>query len=162
MTEKKLPHWNDLPSIDLYKEQVLEYLDHVLVDLEVKPITSAMINNYTKHQWIPAPIKKKYSRKHVAHILVIAVLKEVFELSEIDRAVRYERKAFGLEGAYEHFIDELEKALTLIKDPLRGYLFEDANPDGQELKIMRTAALAFALRKLARQQMFQQPQGDPQ
>lgn len=149
-----LPHWNDLPSIDLYKEQVLELLDGVLKELDIKPITSSMINNYTKQKWIPAPIKKKYSRKHVAHILVIAVLKEVFELSEIDRAIHYERSAFGLESAYDHFIEELEKALLLIKEPHRANLFVDNENDAQEIRIMRYAALAFAIRKMARNLMF--------
>ena len=72
-----LPRLEELPNIELYKEQVIELLELYLKPLGIRPITASMINNYTKLNLIPAPIKKKYSRKHLAHIFIIALLKDV-------------------------------------------------------------------------------------
>ncbi|TFG81594.1 MAG: DUF1836 domain-containing protein, partial [Erysipelotrichales bacterium] len=100
MIEIHLPRWEELPSIELYKEQVLELLDQAIRPLNLKPITSSMINNYTKLGWIPAPVKKKYSRKHVAHIFIIALLKDVFEISEISSGIQLEKNRLGFSEAY--------------------------------------------------------------
>lgn len=145
----KLPRISEIPSIDLYKEQVLELLDPILISLDVKPITSSMINNYTKHKYIPAPIKKKYSQKHVAHIIVIAILKDIFELSEVTIAIEKSKEAFGFEEAYNLFIDSLERAMNCMNDPkLIQSLLSDMNHSPKNL--IEYASLAFALRKKAR------------
>lgn len=154
MNETHLPSWDELPSIDLYKEQVLELLDHALKPLGLKPITASMINNYTKLGWIPAPVKKKYSRKHVAHIFVIAILKDVFEISEICSGIQLEKNRLGFNEAYNRFIAELDKATELVSQP---FLFN--TPDMNEGKsdsdteIMKFTALSFAIQRHTRKLM---------
>ena len=63
LADFKLPHWNDLPAIPLYLEQVLSLVDEWLgpyLMQDNKPImTKTMINNYVKQKYIPAPVKKK-------------------------------------------------------------------------------------------------------
>ena len=154
MNETHLPSWDELPSIDLYKEQVLELLDQALKPLGLKPITASMINNYTKLGWIPAPVKKKYSRKHVAHIFVIAILKDVFEISEICSGIQLEKNRLGFNEAYNRFIAELDKATELVSQP---FLFN--TPDMNEGKsdsdteIMKFTALSFAIQRHTRKLM---------
>ena len=150
METLKLPRISDLPSIDLYKEQVLELLDPLLVLLDVKPITASMINNYTKHHFIPAPHKKKYNRKHVAHIIVIAILKDLFELSEIVIAIEKSKNVFGFEDAYNIFMESLERSLNALNQPpiLDEMLITPSSNASQRL--IEYASLAFALRKMAR------------
>ena len=154
MNETHLPSWDELPSIDLYKEQVLELLDQALKPLGLKPITASMINNYTKLGWIPAPVKKKYSRKHVAHIFVIAILKDVFEISEICSGIQLEKNRLGFNEAYNRFIAELDKATELVSQP---FLFN--TPDMNEAKsdsdteIMKFTALSFAIQRHTRKLM---------
>ncbi|MBQ5797273.1 MAG: DUF1836 domain-containing protein [Firmicutes bacterium] len=62
LADFKLPHWNDLPAIPLYLDQVLSLVDEWLgpyLSSEGKPImTKTMINNYVKQKFIPAPVKK--------------------------------------------------------------------------------------------------------
>lgn len=153
-----LPRWNDLPAIDLYKEQVLEYLESVLSPLDVKPITASMINNYTKLKWLPAPHRKKYNRRHVAHILVIALLKDVFEISEIYRGIQMEKSLGDMSEGYDRFIGAMENALALMN---RGFRIDGATPEDPletpEERILRFAALSFALNRYTRQLMFNTP-----
>lgn len=154
MNETHLPNWDELPSIDLYKEQVLELLDQALKPLGLKPITASMINNYTKLGWIPAPVKKKYSRKHVAHIFVIAILKDVFEISEICSGIQLEKNRLGFSEAYNRFIEELDKATKQVSQQA---LFNAPNANesksDSDTEIMKFTALSFAIQRHTRKLM---------
>jgi hypothetical protein len=154
MNEIHLPRWDELPSIELYKEQVLELLDQSLKPLGLKPITASMINNYTKLGWIPAPVKKKYSRKHVAHIFVIAILKDVFELSEICNGIKLEKSRLGFDKAYDRFTQEIEDAVDLVS---RSFLIEEGDKEeshsDSDTEIMKYTALSFAIQRHTRQLM---------
>ena len=50
MKKHKLPHWEDLPEIDLYMDQVIALMEKYLSDLttqeDSKLITPSMINIY--------------------------------------------------------------------------------------------------------------------
>lgn len=81
-----LPKWDDLPEIDLYMDQVIALMEKYLTDSsfpDAKLITPSMINNYVKHNIMPAPIKKKYSREHLAYLIIICSLKQVMPISNI-------------------------------------------------------------------------------
>ena len=82
--EFKLPRWEELPSIDLYLEQVLSLLEDWLKDWlsfdEKKIMTKTMVNNYVKQRFIPAPVNKKYDKTAVASLFVIAILKPVYTI----------------------------------------------------------------------------------
>ena len=62
-------HPGDIPNIDLYMDQVTTFMDEQLASTkrykEDKILTKTMINNYTKNNLLPPPVKKKYSREHM-------------------------------------------------------------------------------------------------
>ena len=65
----ELPNWDDIPSQGLYKGELLDYLKEVLSPLYVidrNIITSSMINNYVKLDYIEKPDNKKYMRSTIA------------------------------------------------------------------------------------------------
>lgn len=77
----RLPEWDDLPQIDLYLDQVIalvnRYLGFFVYDpAEEKLLTPSMVNNYVKLRLIPAPVRKKYARKHIALLLMICTFKQ--------------------------------------------------------------------------------------
>ena len=77
----RLPEWEDLPQIDLYLEQMIalvnQYLGFFVYDpTEEKLLTPSMVNNYVKLRLIPAPIRKKYGRKHIALLLMVCTFKQ--------------------------------------------------------------------------------------
>ena len=66
-----------LPDIDLYMDQVIEYLSrHSVSQRDNDKISSAMINNYIKDGLLPRANDKKYNREHLAFLLMIARLKQ--------------------------------------------------------------------------------------
>ena len=145
-----LPRWEELPNIELYKEQVIELLELYLKPLGIRPITASMINNYTKLNLIPAPIKKKYSRKHLAHIFIIALLKDVFEISEIVRGINLEKGKLGRDVAYDIFVKEVEDSIDCMMNKKTIAAFIEENESDKERNVMRYAALSFAIHRYTR------------
>ena len=81
-----IPKWSDLPEIDLYMDQIISLMEKYLTDnqsQDTKLITPSMINNYVKLGIMPAPVKKKYSREHLAYLVIICSLKQVMPISNI-------------------------------------------------------------------------------
>ncbi len=150
MENVHLPRWEELPDIDLYMDQVLSLTARYLDPMQIKPVTAAMINNYVKLQLIPKPVKKRYSRMHVAYIFAIAVLKDVFEISQIQAGVSTQIRLLGLKNAYNLFTQEIENAVHLLNkqcvssQPIA--LMEGSIEDNT--LIMKLAALAFASKRL--------------
>ncbi|PKM39119.1 MAG: hypothetical protein CVV04_12405 [Firmicutes bacterium HGW-Firmicutes-9] len=76
-----LPEWEELPKIDLYLDQVIalvnNYVGFFVYDpVEDKLLTPSMVNNYVKLRLIPAPVRKKYGRRHIALLLMICTFKQ--------------------------------------------------------------------------------------
>ena len=67
-----LPDWDSLPQLDLYMDQVILLLTRYLSPLErygeEKAITASIINNYVRMKVMPPPVKKRYSRVHLAYL----------------------------------------------------------------------------------------------
>lgn len=107
-----IPRWNELPEIDLYLDQVVSYLEKYLEQYNViredKIITKTMINNYVKLGIMPAPEKKKYSREHIAYLIVICVLKQVYSINDIGKLISLTIQYFELSKAYNRFCANLE------------------------------------------------------
>ena len=107
-----IPRWNELPEIDLYLDQVVNYLEKYLAQYsaskEDKIITKTMINNYVKQGIMPAPEKKKYSRAHIAYLIVICILKQVYSISDIGKLISLTIQYFELSKAYNRFCANLE------------------------------------------------------
>lgn len=79
----------DVPNIDLYMDQVTTFMDEHLSDVkryeDDKILTKTMINNYTKNDLFPPPVKKKYSKEHIYVLTFIYYLKNILSISDIQK-----------------------------------------------------------------------------
>lgn len=79
----------DVPNIDLYMDQVTIFMDEHLSDVkryeDDKILTKTMINNYTKNDLLPPPVKKKYSKEHIYVLTFIYYLKNILSISDIQK-----------------------------------------------------------------------------
>ena len=111
----KLPRISEIPDLELYMDQILIYVKKYFsvfpYETESNFITPAMINNYVKSGLMPAPIGKKYTRRHIAYILSIFFLKQIFSLEEVKVFMAIEIKNCNEKIAYETFCDHLEQEL---------------------------------------------------
>lgn len=78
-----------VPNIDLYMDQVTTFMDEHLSDVkryeDDKILTKTMINNYTKNDLLPPPVKKKYSKEHIYVLTFIYYLKNILSISDIQK-----------------------------------------------------------------------------
>ena len=113
-----MPRWDELPDLDLYLDQVVNYLEKYLVNYtankEEKIITKTMINNYVKQGIMPAPEKKKYNRTHLAYLLVIGILKQVYSINDIGKLISLTIEHYELKKAYNRFCANLELSIKHI------------------------------------------------
>ncbi|NLC66852.1 MAG: DUF1836 domain-containing protein [Clostridium sp.] len=116
----KIPRWEDLPQIDLYMDQLVTFIENELSLFPIgntdNLITPSMVNNYVKLNLIPRPEKKKYDRTHIAYLITIIILKEVFTIQQIKDGILTQTFLYGEKKAYNLFCDEQEKSLKYIVD----------------------------------------------
>ena len=78
---------SEIPDIDLYMDQVTTFMEDKLEGFkrteEDKILTKTMINNYTKNDIIPSPIKKKYSKGHMMLLILTYHMKQILSISDI-------------------------------------------------------------------------------
>lgn len=110
-----MPRWDDLPEIDLYMDQVISVTDKLLGSLSVEnaPIlTPSMINNYVKNRIIPPPVKKKYSREHLAKLIIICIMKPIMEISAIADIMTRNEALYGTAQMLDKFSSMFEKNIA--------------------------------------------------
>lgn len=78
---------SDIPSIELYMDQVTTFMDKELSDTKRHPddkiLTKTMINNYSKNDLLPPSDKKKYSKDHIILLIYIYYMKNFLSISDI-------------------------------------------------------------------------------
>lgn len=79
----------DVPNISLYMDQVTTFMDEHLSDSkrheDDKILTKTMINNYTKNNLLPPPVKKKYSKDHLYILAFIYYFKSLLCIGDIQK-----------------------------------------------------------------------------
>lgn len=119
MKKYTFPRWDDLPDLDLYMDQVITYLTEQLKDtyyFNEKFVTSSMINNYVKTDIVEAPIKKHYTKHHVAYFMVVTIMKRAFSMQQISELIdiQSQMKTSSVPHAYDIFIARFEEALNSV------------------------------------------------
>lgn len=111
----RLPRFNDLPDIPLYRDQVIGVVEQALSSLDAGSdgpwLTASMVNNYVKSRMLPAPVKKQYSRDHLARLIVICIFKQVIPMAAIQRLLRMQEISYPVDIAYDYVASEVEQAV---------------------------------------------------
>ena len=106
------PKWEEIPSINLYLDQVLLYVNQICPPAspgKEKGLTASMVNNYVKHGYISKPEKKKYQRKQIARLIAITTLKSVFSIQEIAQTLNTLHTDTNSEELYNASVDYMNK-----------------------------------------------------
>ena len=106
------PKWEEIPSINLYLDQVLLYVNQICPPAspdKEKGLTASMVNNYVKHGYIRKPEKKKYQRKQIARLIAITTLKSVFSIQEIAQTLNTLHTGTNSEELYNAFVDYMNE-----------------------------------------------------
>lgn len=123
------PRWQDFPTVDLYMDQVIELVNNYLSEFmsfsENISITPAMINNYVKSKIIPSPVKKRYSRVHIAYIIMVCVLKQTFSFAVIQKIIHADDSEENIIKLYDTFAQIQEIAMKNSIDNIKNAIVND-------------------------------------
>lgn len=153
VTKFHIPRWNELPNIDLYMDQVLNYIENSLKDYiksDEKFLTKTMINNYVKHGILQPPINKKYNKLHIAELFAICILKQVYSISEIKELIALALKTNSAENSYNKFCDYLTNSLI---STFNGTEYSSSSNYTPEQYLLKNVVQSFA-NKLYAQIMY--------
>ena len=131
-----------VPDIDLYMDQITTFMDTHLASCKRYPddkiLTKTMINNYTKNDLIPPPVKKKYSKEHLLLLIFVYYMKDFLSISDIKALI---------EPMTDRFFHRTDEGITLheIYQRINGLEKAQINPIIEDLNNNLSTALdAFA------------------
>ncbi len=127
----------------LYLEQVTRYINSVLEPLGYIEITNSMISNYVKKGLVASPVKKQYDANQVIHLIVIAILKNVVSLENINELFCRQVKVYTDQVAYDYFCQELENFLQ-FQFGLKESVEDVGVTSSFEKKMLRSAIIAVS------------------
>ena len=75
-----------------------------------------MINNYVKLKIIPSPEKKKYSRVHLAYLIIVCILKQTLSISTIQNIIPLTLSEADVKNVYTSFVKNQRKSYEYVSD----------------------------------------------
>ncbi|MCI6275113.1 MAG: DUF1836 domain-containing protein [Coriobacteriaceae bacterium] len=117
MTSIHISRFSELPRIELYLDQLLRMVDDELSFMRLPDesplVTGSMVNNYVKRHVMPAPVKHRYTRRHVCYVLCVCLFKRVLSIEQVTRLIHcVDEAGLDLERAYDELCSALECALA--------------------------------------------------
>jgi len=144
-----LPLWDELPSLELYMDQVIillsQYLNFIPMNSDDdKLITASIINNYVRMKVIPPPVKKKYSRIHIAYLIMICIMKQSLNISSIQKIIPIGLEENEVAAVYTDFAEKHSSVADAFVKLIRtsaADILDPANTDSNVIDrfVMETA-----------------------
>ena len=147
-TEFHLPRYHELPTVNLYRDQVIGIVEQALAPfsdcIDGDLLTPSMVNNYVKAGLISAPVKKQYGREHIARLIVICIFKQVLSIQAIARLFRIQKLTYLVDVAFDYVATELENAVHTAFSLGDAPIPDSASQVARESLLVRNAVMAFA------------------
>ena len=142
-----IPRWNELPTLDLYMDQVIALIDTTLgaffSEIGAASLTKNMVNNYVKAKIVDAPVNKKYPKLSVAMIIVVYILKNCYATDEIGKLIKLGISLEATEITYNRFCEAIENAVSDVFSG-RVSICNEEIPGRDNKYLMENFALSFA------------------
>lgn len=157
LQEYELPTWDMLPCIELYMDQVLvlltQYLNFLPREDGAENITTpAMVNNYVKMKVLPPPVKKRYSRVHLAYLIMVCMLKQTLGISLVQQILPADASEGTVHATYDAFVRMHKSVAAQFSAEVRAAaspaLLSEEPADSAVGGLILQAAIAASLFKL--------------
>ena len=151
----------DIPDLDLYMDQIMTLFETHLANHKKneddKLLTKTMINNYTKNDFLPPPVKKKYSKEHMYLLIFLYYFKNVLSINDIQKIFKPLTEMFYSNKSEHVSMEEIYRAIfrmeriqtdNLTKDILRRYkasqnLFPEVTDEAEADFLSRFAVICL-------------------
>ena len=162
LKEFRLPQWDELPDMDLYMDQVVMLLQRYLNFLPEDEkgnaaITASIINNYVRLKIMPPPVKKKYTRVHMAYLIMVCSLKQSVNIPYIQKMLPLGLPESEVRRIYEAYVrthhDVCLAFIHLVRSGADDVLHSpDARSEDVE-RVVYSAAIVSGFSKLLTEKM---------
>lgn len=121
--------FQDIPSIDLYMDQVISIFESSLKGYKRnekdKILTKTMINNYVKDKLLMGVKNKKYSREHIILLILIYNLKQSLAIGDIKKTLtplieklEDKKESIPIKDFYDIFLNIKKEETLLVNEDL--------------------------------------------
>lgn len=82
-------------------------------------ITPSTINNYVRMKIMPAPVRKKYTRVHLAYLIMICTLKQSLSISVVSRIIPMNIPESEVRQIYDDFVMRHRGIAKLVTEQVK-------------------------------------------
>lgn len=138
ITDYHLPDWNAIPDLGLYMDQVIvlleQYLSFIPAPTGVKErfVTSSTINNYVRLKIMPAPVKRKYYRVHIAYLIMILTMKQSISISDVQKILPADSSEDCVRSVYEAYSEKFRQLALFFNQQVQSAATDIRTPSGDE------------------------------
>ena len=153
ITDYHLPEWEAIPDFGLYMDQVIvlleQYLSFIPSPAGTKEhfVTSSTINNYVRLKIMPAPVKRKYHRVHIAYLIMILTMKQSLSISDVQKIIPPDSSEEEVRVVYENYSEKFRRLALFFNQQVQSGA-EGIHTPGQstdnavELLVIESALIA--------------------
>ena len=153
ITDYHLPEWETIPDFGLYMDQVIvlleQYLSFIPSPAGTKEhfVTSSTINNYVRLKIMPAPVKRKYHRVHIAYLIMILTMKQSLSISDVQKVIPPDSSEEEVRVVYENYSEKFRRLALFFNQQVQSGA-EGIHTPGQstdnavELLVIESALIA--------------------
>ena len=153
ITDYHLPEWETIPDFGLYMDQVIvlleQYLSFIPSPAGTKEhfVTSSTINNYVRLKIMPAPVKRKYHRVHIAYLIMILTMKQSLSISDVQKVIPPDSSEEEVRVVYENYSEKFRRLALFFNQQVQ-FGAEGIHTPGQstdnavELLVIESALIA--------------------
>ena len=152
-----LPAWDAIPNFGVYMDQVVTLLEQYLSFLPEggeRIVSSSAINNYVRLKIMPAPIKRKYFRVHLAYLLMILPMKQSISIADIPRILPVDPNEDNVRATYESYATQFRKTALFFNIQVAevlGTMADDPDRAGLSRLALESVLISSFSRILAEQ-----------
>ena len=153
ITDYHLPEWNAIPDLGLYMDQVIvlleQYLSFIPAPTGTKErfVTSSTINNYVRLKIMPAPVKRKYHRVHIAYLIMILTMKQSLSISDVQKVIPPGSSEAEVRAVYEDYSEKFRRLALFFNQQVQSgaegiHASEQSSDNAVELLVIESALIA--------------------
>ena len=153
ITDYHLPEWETIPDFGLYMDQVIvlleQYLSFIPSPAGTKEhfVTSSTINNYVRLKIMPAPVKRKYHRVHIAYLIMILTMKQSLSISDVQKVIPPDSSEEEVRAVYEDYSDKFRRLALFFNQQVQSgaegiHASEQSSDNAVELLVIESALIA--------------------
>ena len=95
-------------------------------------VTSSASNNYVRLKIMPAPVKRKYYRVHIAYLIMILTMKQSISISDVQKILPADSSEDCVRSVYEAYSEKFRQLALFFNQQVQSAATDIRTPSGDE------------------------------